>query len=191
LADDFAQRVVAQVCPATLVLPAKPIARRPLVWWAGAVMAAAALGALWLLRPTVAPSESAPSPAPKIAAAAPVSAVAAPISLPDPRPPISDLPSDLLSLAPSVVREPFGATWQEWATNLTRRPLEPVDVLGGGLTDRFADGLTDGLRPIAKTLTGALEVLRGTIPIGHEPRSPDGSPDSARILSSPPLPAAV
>ena len=102
-----------------------------------------------------------------------------PASLAVALPQLGSLPAELLNAAPKMVAEPFNTDWQEWATNLARRPLQPVD------------GLADGLRPITTTLTVAIDVLRNTIPVGRENRTKEQSPDSAKVRSAQASSAAV
>jgi hypothetical protein len=176
----FAQRVVAIAGAA----PALPAARRsPQVRWAWAAVAAALLLALWptlrgWLTP-VSPSPAEPERVPVAKNPQQQQPSPEPASLAVALPQLSSFPADLLSVAPKMVAEPFSPAWQEWATNLARRPLQPMD------------GLADGLRPITTTLTVAIDVLRNTIPVGRESRAKEESPDSAKVRSAQSPGAAV
>jgi hypothetical protein len=174
----FAHRVVAIVAAA----PPSPATRPgPLVRWAWAAVAAALLLALWpTLRGVLTPESPSPSaPVPVAKNAEPQLPSPDPAALAGSWPQLGSLRADLLSVAPSMVAEPLSPDWQEWATNLARRPLQPVD------------GLADGLRPITTTLTVAIDVLRSTIPVSRESRAKAESPDSANFRSPRPSGAAV
>jgi hypothetical protein len=168
----FAHRVVAIVG----AVPPSPAARSaPLVRWGWAAVAAALLLAIWpTLRGVLTPES--PSPVEPVRVA---ENLTQPPAIPDSTtlvgalPQLGSLPAELLSVAPSMVAEPFSPAWQEWATTLARRPLQPMDELA------------DGLRPITATLTVAIDVLRNTIPVGRENRGKVESPDSANFRSPP------
>jgi hypothetical protein len=59
--------------------------------------------------------------------------------------------------------------WVEWSGRLAAEPFEPLDTF------------TQGIKPIAASLTTALDSLRTTFPLGDLPTAPNATQDAASL----------
>jgi hypothetical protein len=59
--------------------------------------------------------------------------------------------------------------WAEWSGRLATEPFEPLDTF------------TQGIKPIAASLTTALDSLRTTFPLGDLPTAPNATQDAATL----------
>lgn len=177
LDEDFSRRTVQRAFPATVAVPSRPrTSRRRFGYQVVTLLAClwliAALPQLW--SPPV--SNSSPNDDAVTASALPAATLASTAGQNQTTLPTAGIGSfepvaGTARQAADREGDDWRGLWAEWSGRLPAESFEPLDTF------------TQGIKPIAASLTTALDSLRTTFPLGELPSAPSATRDAATLES--------
>lgn len=185
LSEDFASRVIAELPTVRRSWPAQ----RATLAFVAALTAAVLIGVFpwirdfWTEATPANVVEAVPEGAPTNTSISPNELVQSPESVR-----ADERPTDVAV----VDEQPFAWELEQWATRIpTMEDLPAVNSFLGGAeasqaeTPRWMTPVAGGLRPVANSMVGALNVIRGTLPglRSERPRDPQAGGPALRPLS--------